>query len=83
MTAQVVAERAAVPTGPVKPGHSTLHDPSGVLTRMLTSNAQWSADVARVEPTFFEQSAKGQSPKVRSRSFFFLARAVRPMGERG
>ncbi|KIP01124.1 hypothetical protein PHLGIDRAFT_38394, partial [Phlebiopsis gigantea 11061_1 CR5-6] len=63
MTAAVVAQRT-VPTGPVKPGHTTLHDPSGVLTRLLTSNAQWATDVSRVEPAFFEQCAKGQSPKV-------------------
>ena len=50
-----------------KPGHSQRRDPSGVLTRLLTSNAQWAADVARVEPTFFEQATKGQAPKVRVR----------------
>lgn len=35
-----------------------------VLSRLLSSNAQWSKDVASVEPQFFEKSAKGQAPKV-------------------
>ncbi|GJE98258.1 carbonic anhydrase [Phanerochaete sordida] len=39
-------------------------DPSGVLNRLLQNNAQWAADVARVEPGFFDQCAKGQAPKV-------------------
>ncbi|KAF9053192.1 carbonic anhydrase [Panaeolus papilionaceus] len=32
------------------------------LKRMLAANAQWAEDVARAEPSFFEDSAKGQSP---------------------
>lgn len=39
-------------------------DPSGILTRLRTSNSQWSADVSRVEPGFFADCAKGQAPKV-------------------
>jgi carbonic anhydrase len=35
-----------------------------VLARLLSSNAQWSRDVVSVEPDFFENSAKGQAPKV-------------------
>lgn len=50
--------------GSAKPKHSARRDPSGVLTRLLQNNAQWAADVARVEPGFFEQCAKGQAPKV-------------------
>lgn len=34
------------------------------LKRMLAANAQWAEDVARAEPSFFEDSAKGQSPHV-------------------
>jgi len=30
----------------------------------LTANAQWAQDVANAEPTFFEDSAKGQAPKI-------------------
>ncbi|KAF8163448.1 carbonic anhydrase [Crassisporium funariophilum] len=32
------------------------------IQRMLTANAQWAEDVAKAEPGFFEQSAKGQTP---------------------
>ncbi|KAI5122652.1 hypothetical protein M0805_007914 [Coniferiporia weirii] len=34
------------------------------LNRLLSSNAQWASDVDRYEPGFFEESAKGQAPKV-------------------
>ncbi|KAJ2920895.1 hypothetical protein H1R20_g2157, partial [Candolleomyces eurysporus] len=32
------------------------------IQRMLTANAQWAEDVQKAEPSFFEQSAKGQAP---------------------
>lgn len=65
MSAAVISPPAiAHANGSAKPGHSVRHDPSGVLNRLLTSNAQWASDVARVEPKFFEESAKGQAPKV-------------------
>ncbi|TFK30075.1 carbonic anhydrase [Coprinopsis marcescibilis] len=32
------------------------------IERMLTANVQWAEDVQRAEPSFFEQSAKGQAP---------------------
>lgn len=35
------------------------------LARFLSNNEQWANDVAKYEPAFFEESAKGQSPKVR------------------
>jgi carbonic anhydrase len=35
------------------------------IQRMLTANAQWAEDVLQAEPSFFEESAKGQSPHVR------------------
>ncbi|KAF8519344.1 carbonic anhydrase [Hysterangium stoloniferum] len=35
-----------------------------VLSRLLSSNAQWAKDVGAADSTFFSESAKGQSPKV-------------------
>jgi len=35
-----------------------------VLARILANNAQWATDVEKTEPGFFEQCAKGQSPKI-------------------
>lgn len=35
------------------------------IQRLLAANAQWAQDVTRLEPNFFEQLAKGQSPHVR------------------
>lgn len=35
-----------------------------ILTQLFESNQQWAADVARTRPTFFSDSAKGQTPKV-------------------
>jgi len=35
-----------------------------VLSRLLSSNAQWSQDVNSSDPSFFKNLAKGQSPKV-------------------
>ncbi|KAF8643859.1 hypothetical protein AX16_008875 [Volvariella volvacea WC 439] len=32
------------------------------LARLLSSNVQWAKDVQQVEPTFFAESAKGQTP---------------------
>jgi carbonic anhydrase len=32
--------------------------------RLLSANAQWAEDVTKVQPGFFEESAKGQTPKV-------------------
>lgn len=61
-----LAAAPVISNGAVKPGHSVRRDPSGVLNRLLSSNAQWATDVARVEPGFFEQCAKGQAPKVSS-----------------
>jgi carbonic anhydrase len=34
------------------------------VSQLLSSNAQWAADVDQMEPTFFKQLAQGQSPKV-------------------
>jgi hypothetical protein len=36
------------------------------LAKIFVSNAQWVKAVSAAEPGFFEQSAKGQSPKVRA-----------------
>lgn len=36
------------------------------LARLLSANAQWAKDVSYAEPQFFNEAAKGQSPKVRS-----------------
>ncbi len=33
--------------------------------KLLATNAQWAADVERLEPGFFAECAKGQSPHVR------------------
>ena len=63
MAATLISDHAHT-NGHAKPGQTPRRDPSGVLNRLLTSNAQWAADVARVEPGFFEQCAKGQAPKV-------------------
>jgi hypothetical protein len=41
------------------------------LAKIFVSNAQWVKAVNSAEPDFFEQSAKGQSPKVRLRPLFF------------
>ena len=41
------------------------HTHNTVLSRLLSSNAEWAADVGKSQPHFFEHSAKGQSPKVR------------------
>jgi len=38
---------------------------NAAIQRLLTANAQWAQDVTRLEPNFFEQSAKGQNPHVR------------------
>jgi carbonic anhydrase len=37
------------------------------LAKLFVSNAQWVKAVNTTESGFFEQSAKGQSPKVRFR----------------
>jgi len=37
---------------------------TAILERLLSSNARWAADVRAAEPTFFEEGAKGQAPKV-------------------
>lgn len=47
------------------------HSPAE-LNRLLSSNAQWAADVNTHEPEFFRQSAKGQAPKVGFTSQFPL-----------
>jgi hypothetical protein len=47
--------------------HSTSMDPA--LAKIFMSNSQWLNAVNAKEPEFFEQSAKGQSPKVRVSSF--------------
>lgn len=44
--------------------HSTKMD--AALAKLFVSNAQWVKAVNSAEPGFFEQSAKGQSPKVRT-----------------
>jgi len=49
--------------------HSTKMD--AALAKIFVSNNQWVKAVNSAEPGFFEQSAKGQSPKVRFRLFFF------------
>lgn len=35
-----------------------------ILSRILSSNAQWAMDVEQDEPGFFAKCAEGQSPKV-------------------
>ncbi|KIJ34973.1 hypothetical protein M422DRAFT_61329 [Sphaerobolus stellatus SS14] len=35
-----------------------------VLSRLLSSNAQWSKDVSNTDPSFFKNLARGQAPKV-------------------
>jgi len=35
-----------------------------ILSRLLSANEQWSKDVMKVKPGFFEEMAKGQHPKV-------------------
>lgn len=40
------------------------HQPNAVLSRLLAQNTQWAADVNVAEPSFFEESARGQAPKV-------------------
>lgn len=37
---------------------------NAAIERMLTANSQWAEDVQKAEPSFFEESAKGQSPHV-------------------
>ncbi|KAI0347574.1 hypothetical protein BDW22DRAFT_1349572 [Trametopsis cervina] len=37
-----------------------------LLARLLDNNTKWSSAVNVADPTFFEQSAKGQAPKVSS-----------------
>lgn len=36
------------------------------LSRLLSANSQWATDVSKMEPEFFQESAKGQAPKVLS-----------------
>ncbi|KAF8591743.1 carbonic anhydrase [Ramaria rubella] len=43
------------------PGSAADHP---ILSRLLSSNAQWARDVISVEPHFFQNTAKGQAPKV-------------------
>jgi len=47
---------------PLRPMSSSSDHP--VLSRLLSSNTQWSRDVTSADPTFFKNLAKGQSPKV-------------------
>lgn len=42
------------------------------LAKIFVSNSQWVEAVNSAEPGFFEQSAKGQSPKVRAITTFLL-----------
>jgi len=44
--------------------HSFMSHQHSVLSRLLSANAQWAADVNQSEPGFFQQCALGQSPKV-------------------
>lgn len=37
---------------------------ANVIARLLSSNAQWARDVADSDSGFFDESAKGQQPKV-------------------
>lgn len=63
------------PSRPITPSLTHTHDPSSVLHRLLSSNAQWAADVEHAEHGFFQECAKGQAPKVCvfvSRSFVSL-----------
>lgn len=34
------------------------------LTKLFSTNTQWAAAVSAADPSFFEKSAQGQSPKV-------------------
>lgn len=52
------------PSRPITPSLTHTHDPSSVLHRLLSSNAQWAADVEHAEHGFFQECAKGQAPKV-------------------
>ncbi|KAH8078424.1 carbonic anhydrase [Cristinia sonorae] len=38
--------------------------PAELISRLLNNNAAWATDVHKAEPTFFPESAKGQSPKL-------------------
>jgi len=38
--------------------------PAELIARLLDNNATWASDVSHAEPTFFPESAKGQSPKL-------------------
>jgi len=48
----------ALPIGPVK------YDSFELLARLVEQNVKWAEDVKALEPDFFENSAKGQAPKV-------------------
>lgn len=56
--------------------HQHHHQMDAALAKIFVSNAQWTKAVNSAEPGFFELSAKGQSPKVRSRLPFFPPRAA-------
>jgi hypothetical protein len=53
--------------------HHHRHHPStqmdAAFAKLFVSNSQWVGAVKTAEPGFFEQSAKGQSPKVRQLCF--------------
>jgi len=44
--------------------HSIIYHRHPILSRLLSANSQWAADVEKSEPGFFKQCAAGQSPKV-------------------
>lgn len=54
----VIARRCAILS------RSFMSQQHPVLSRLLSANAQWAADVDESESGFFKQCAKGQSPKV-------------------
>jgi len=60
--------------------HHQLHSSTqmdATLGKLFLSNSQWAAAVDSAEPDFFEQSAQGQSPKVRP--FFSCHAAFLPI----
>ena len=48
--------------------HHTSMPVDETLAKLFSANTQWADAVSTAEPGFFEQSAKGQFPKVRCRS---------------
>ena len=41
-----------------------------ILARLLSNNAEWAEEIEKAHPGYFEEHAKGQSPKVSSWDYF-------------